>query len=170
MTVVSGECLVVVQMWDRFATLHAHEEARLKFVRINVDKPDFYGSLNRRLDSYVGIVDAETWERVQAGEEVRVAPSQFPPKWTLRKKTRDHRGAWKDWDDAEIDRELAPWPKDRLAGITTEPAEPVDGDMWLDTDNVQGDTLMKWSARIGSWCYAEEEDYQRAGIKPPGKE
>ena len=89
MTIVNGEHLVVVQVWDRFATLHAHEEARIEFVRINVDMPDFYGSLNRRLDSYVGIVDMETWGRVQDDEEVRVASSQVPPRWTLRKETKE---------------------------------------------------------------------------------
>jgi hypothetical protein len=89
MSVIDGECLVVVQAWDRFATLHAHEEARAEFVRMNVDKIDFYGSLNRRGDSYVGIVDMEIWERVQDGAEVRIAPSQFPAKWTLREKGGD---------------------------------------------------------------------------------
>jgi hypothetical protein len=145
----SGEYLVVVQMWDRFATIHAHEEARLEFVYVNVDKPDFYGSLNRRLDVYIGTVNANTWRRVQAGEEVRVAPSQAPPKWTLRKKKT---------------------PEKLLSLITEEPEEPKEGVLWLDTENVQGATLMKWNEEAGGWCYAEDEDFVRVGITPPNKE
>jgi hypothetical protein len=168
-SVVDGECLVVVQEWGQFVTLHAHEEARIKFVRKHLNHPDFSG-LNNNCTNYVGVVEPDVWKQVQAGQEVLRAPSQAPLKWTLRQKAKDHRRAWENWDDKEVERELAPWPKDRLAGITTEPAEPVDGDLWLDTDNVQGDTLMKWSARIGAWCYAEKEDYQKVGIDPPGKE
>lgn len=86
MTVVDTEFLVIVQVWKRFATLHKNEEERAEFVCINVDKEDFYGSLNYRYDIYVGSVDEETWKKVQQGEEVRVGKDKTPKEWTLRRK------------------------------------------------------------------------------------
>lgn len=81
--VVDGECLVVVQCWDNFVTLHEHEEARLAFIRLNANRPDFYGSGNRRLESYVGVVDEKTWRSVRTVGDIR--HPEAPPKWTLRK-------------------------------------------------------------------------------------
>lgn len=65
---------------------------------------------------------------------------------------------------------VPPIPKGALFDIATEPENPVNKELWLDTKNVQGACLMEWVEEIGAWCQAGDDKYELVGIQNKNKE